>query len=552
MHKPKFSLPPLDPAASPKTLICAAEVQVLTASLPLADPLALGRALLPALRLQNRHPRRLPERFEMLLAQMPPALRMLDALRRSIRAYNLGGSQRKARETHDLAERLVQELGYGFKRLIAETLLAGKPARTAHPERDAAAVYWALQCTALELMLGYADYRPESPAAWRECIELYVLARRLGLSKIPVKDPLETHSEPLHPGVVFRRILLLAILDPYCMRRGEVWAAYDCLGAWAGRVKAGAFTIPTYSTGHFIIDIRGDKKPEAYDPERIPADAKQYLMLNVTPLNATVNEFAKAADDPEARLPACLRHLPRREARQLLQKMLVAWHISPTRKHPRANKADWFFSTCGITAVHRQLSQALGDAWPPAEEEDDDDEFEYDHETLVEIDRSFSNASAAAADHHSFRCRQFNISATGMGLVLSSEQFPQINVGQLILLEPEQAPGGKSHKIGIIKRLLRREDDSIEAGIRLLTGRCVPVLIEVSSEMDDPIRQPALLLERSSRPPQLFTPHLIYRPQRHFYLIQCDNSPILAHAGRLIETTCCYDRFDFTMDEEAS
>lgn len=554
MPELQISLPPLDPSASPKTLISAAEAEALVESLPMADPLALGRTLLPALQLQNRHPRRLPERFEMLFAQMPPVLRMLEDLKRSARTFDLAVSNRKTREIHDLAEELVREMGFGFKRLVAETILAHSKPVSRYPERDARAIYWALQCIALELMLGYSDYRPESAVAWRECIELYVMARRLGLSKTLVEDPLEAHLDEMHLGVVFRRILLLAILDPYRMRRGEVWAAYDCLGAWAGRVKVGGFTIPTYASGHFIIDIRGNRKPEAYNPERIPDDAAKYLMLNVTPLNAVVHEYTKALSDEERRLPPCLRNLPRREARQLLQQMLVAWHIVPTRRHPRAEKAEWFVSTCGVTAVHQQLKNALGIEWKIAgeqEEFEDDYEDDYGEETIVEIDGAMGGA-ATLADHHSFRCRQFNISATGMGLVLSSDEFPHINVGQLILLQQEEPRSKGRQKIGVIKRLLRREDENVEVGVRLITGASSPALIEVTTDMDETMRHPALLVEPDNKHPQLLTPHFVYRPQRHFYLLQCDDSPILAHAGRLLESTCCYDRFEFTMDEAGS
>jgi hypothetical protein len=54
-----------------------------------------------------------------------------------------------------------------------------------------------------------------------------------------------------------------------------------------------------------------------------------------------------------------------------------------------------------------------------------------------------------------------------------------------------------------------------------------------------------LLIQRNGGgEPELITPSLIYQPYRRFLLHTGERGPQEASAGKLLESTCCFDRFE--------
>jgi hypothetical protein len=257
---------------------------------------------------------------------------------------------------------------------------------------------------------------------------------------------------------------------------------YDCLTAWAGTVGIGAVVPPPSAGGRFLLDRNGMEKPRPYDPDKPPADPSRYLLLNASPLNATVHEQLKviqSGNDPK--LPV-LKEMKYWHAARVLQNMLLAWHIIPSRRHPRAERYDWMISTCGIGSVHHYLQ---GDQAGMVVEEE---ETEAEEESAVRIHSSV--LSGTAAIHRQFRCRQTNFSATGLCLVMAPEDAKGVHVGQLMVLESERERGNGRYKLAVVRRMVQRDTTTLEVGIRFVTGDIRVGRVEVASQMRARINSP--------------------------------------------------------------
>ncbi len=536
MNKIRLTVPALDPVANPKTLTRPDTLREAIEALPAADPAAMAMAMLKLLQPIVRHPGDLSQLLPLLEAFLPP----LGVLIAKVREITLGRTavNRRSQELIGMVEQLADEIGYGFKRAVNDIVLA--PGRRQWNTADARILYWALDAMALDVMLRFSCYRPEHRTVWREIMQIYLLAKELGLSREAIPDPTAIGEGTATIGLALRRILLVSLADPFKLHRGEVWIVYDCLTCWAGRVALGPYAAAQKAAGRFLIDRRGFEKPKPFDPDKLPTNDTQLLLLNALPLNATVHEQLKVVQSGNAATIPPLKSLNYWSATRILQSMLLGWHVLPSRRHERAERYDWLISTCGIGSVHHYLQTSAAD-------EGEADEMEA---TLTDsqVDIGSTSLGITAAIHHRFRCRQTNISASGVCLIMAPEDAQGIHVGQIMVLESERERGVGRSKLAVIRRMIHRDASSLEVGLRFLPGEVRTARIELSSQSRSD-RQPALLIRRNgSGESELITPSLVYQPYRRFLLHTRSGDPMEASAGKLIESTCCFDRFECRFD----
>jgi hypothetical protein len=429
-------------------------------------------------------------------------------------------------------------MSYGFKKVINET---SQGIKKNNPQ--AQAFYYAMHCLVFELMLSFSGYIQEPRNAWAEIIKLFRYAEGLGLGLTAVTNQLLSTDQKTDIRTEFKRIVLLLLLDPFRLEHNEIWQAYDYLAHWAARAQIGP--MPAHQeqdTGCFLLEIRGLQKPQGYNHKKPPATPGHYLLLNCLPLNAEINNQIKHLKESKpAPIPGAEKATAHRLG-EMLRHMLLAWHVCPERRHHREERHDWLQVCCGINSVNHFLTQGSLIESQQTQDKTTDDTDEH----LV-ISSYGHNTTQAHLTH---RWRQTNISMSGAGLMIPPNDQSHLQVGQLVMLESEQDIESDKPRIGVVRRLIRHDAETLEAGIQFIQGLLSPAQIKpvIFGRQERADFQPALLLNRGAKyPPALFTPQMIYQPNREYIIETAQGETLKFFAEKLLESTRCYERFEYRL-----
>jgi hypothetical protein len=115
-----------------------------------------------------------------------------------------------------------------------------------------------------------------------------------------------------------------------------------------------------------------------------------------------------------------------------------------------------------------------------------------------------------------------------------------MQVGQLVLVESEQARGGARRRVGIVRRLVRRDNGNLEAGLQFVGNNFTATEIH---HRDKPLG--VLLVDRGERFNKLLiTPSKVHRSGRIIQIKTGPKTNWTVKAGKLLEATCCLERFE--------
>jgi hypothetical protein len=522
----KFTTPTPYAVENPDTITNPVELGEWIEQLPVTDPGATAQTLLASVKLLNRHPKVVAQRYELMGIYLHPFLELVQRTRQMVEARPAGERHRNENLFLQTMEELCREMGFGFKRTLVEAL---EPSWVSASLQDSLAgvIYWISQCLTFDLMFAFADYHPEPRSAWPEFMKLYLLAKQRKLSRTLVEDPVALSGTAPSVGLAFRRALLISIVDPYKLRRGDVWHAYDYLSYFAKNVLVGTFRVPELEGGHFLVDLKGAIKPQPFRLDRIPPRPREFLLINVNPLNNVVHRHFKMLEVNQDVEIEGIHNMEGPHALHLFRTMLVNWHISPSRRHERIEQYDWLTAICGLENICCFLKgeECSADQEIPEEEE-------------VEISEHLTQI--VAVDRKAYRWRQTDFSASGVGVVLPVSEAKAMQVGQLVLVESEQARGGARRRVGIVRRLVRRDNGNLEAGLQFVGNNFTATEIH---HRDKPLG--VLLVDRGERFNKLLiTPSKVHRSGRIIQIKTGPKTNWTVKAGKLLEATCCLERFE--------
>ncbi len=520
--KINLSLPANYVVENPHTITDPAAIALWLEELPVADSVACASDLLGAVKLLNRHPKRITTRQELMQRYLELFMELIQRVRSLLQTRSYSERHRNDDRFIQLMEELSHEMGYGFKRVLLELIT---PAWRAGEERQTTeAIYWTTQMLTFDLMFAFSDYRPEPRSTWSEFMRLYLLAKQRKISRAPIRDPYLAVATTPSIGFAFRRAMLISILDPYKLRRGDVWHSYDYLSFHCKSAIITTFKVPEITGGHFLVDLKGQRKPQPFRLDNVPPRPREFLLLNVNPLNGVVHRHFKMLEvNPEVEIEG-LENLEGGQAMHLFRGMLVSWHISPTRRHERIEEYDWLVASCGLHDIWAILHQ---------------DESEEQAET-EEVEIGHNLAQPLQGKRRAYRWRQTNFSASGVGVVLPISEARALQVGQLVLTNSEAGNGNNRQRLGVVRRLIHRDTENMEAGIQFLGGTITATRIY---HREQPI--PILITDRGSGYNRvLITPSKVFRQGRIIEIKTGKRTGYTVKAEKLLESTCCIERFE--------
>jgi len=499
-------------------------------NLPYANPLSTAAALYESIYQLNRFPGTLNHRYELVNCYQPPFEVIYQAARQATQPT---GAQSRLKKTDisPIAIKISIELAYSYKLIINEHLKLNDIHR--HQQQFSHAIYSAMKAITLELMLEYSNLIPDSKKAWRELFQLYTLAEQYNLEKIPIEEGISI-------DLLFKQILLIAIIDPYHLLKGEVWFCYNYLTHWAIKSELHASTtVPDNITGLFLVDLQALHPPKPPEPNSklLP---ERHRLLHVNSLNLVIHQQRKQLLTNESVEVKGTEGISKEQAEQMFRHMLLAWHVRPTRRSERHEKYGSYPVTYGLSAINHYLK--IGTF---TQEDDTSTEELIDGETLT----LGETASFCRENRHFqlYSWRIFNRSSGGIGIIVPPPFPKEIQVGQLIMIELDTNTETKQLKAGIIRRMIERDANTLEIGVQFLPGKIAPISIrpyfydkEITADF-----QHGILIDRGPKTPQaLITPHGMYKQQREFVL---DNNNLVQRiiSDEIIETTPVFDCFDY-------
>ncbi|MGD8307884.1 MAG: hypothetical protein PVG98_00485 [Chromatiales bacterium] len=498
-------------------------------SLPYGDPESAAKRLGESLYHLNRSPGAVPRRIDLMACYDEAFQRLFGiCLRRSLLSRSADQS-RSDRRYAELIRKLAVEMAYGYKLVIQPR----RAARRAGP--TAPALIHALQMLQIGLLFSYARYRPPATSTWTEFCALYAEAERLGLQETPVRVSDDGESHQTTCSALLKRAALLALLDPYRLSPGDIWHADAYLKRWAGRAELTTVEAGQHAEHAAVIDLRGTP-PRPYAPDKAYQPVGRFLLVDPAPLRDVVGTHLEALEDPESRRSQAVATLEPSRAAQLLRHMQHAWYGAPRRQSPRKERYEWLPVASGLGAVVGQLRReprGLEFAALPTEG--------------AEEGGRPGPMSGRAAESGALRLRQFNRSASGVGVRVRLPTPPGLSVGQLVLVKDEGSRNGGS-VLGIVRRMILRDSTNAEVGIEFLETAVAPVELRplVFGEGRKPDFQPGLIAEGPERGSRgmLLTPRHMFKPGRE-YMVALRGSNLRVMAERLVESNTGFDRFEY-------
>jgi len=458
--------------------------------------------------LLNRSPLPLSAREVLVTAIQVPLSSMIE--RAQVLSAALGPTALLERKDFfDTFANLATEHAHAWKGLLLDHYAAtgGAPA---------AALVQTLRALELEATVAFALYRSLPPRTWQEAVEVYRLGERQGNADAPAPvlgDLGGTVELTAHECLV--RFLLIHLLLPQRLPRGGVWLAHRYLEQHVGLCPFVAQREDTPGEFFLTVDL-GGATPRAVpteEPDQPLPPAARHLRLGA--LFARIREDYAALE--QNIVPERFADAPVELMRQVLRGMLLAWYLRPPRQAKREPVGGWLNAIVGFDACVRTLRQG--------------------------------GATGGTTDQP-IRCVQIDQSSNGLALEFHDAWPPELQVGQLMLLQRKDNDllAMPERFIAVVRRFVLRSTGVLMAGTERFPGR--PVAVEVRDR--DPRRgtHTGLLLRRtgSARMSLLAQPGT-FRDHAEFQ-IQDGDGELQAIADRLLESNEFFERIEISTADQ--
>jgi hypothetical protein len=446
------------------------------------------------------------------------------------------GINRKERELLTLTIAISTEMAYGFKHIVIDQL---RSELNLSSGQCALHIHHAMFCLSIGLILDMSAYQPESQTAWREIFQLLIRAQQLGIAHNEISDAVPDAGYEVSILNSFKSILLTSILDSSRLNPVEIWGAYDYLCWYAKNARITSVEQATEFSGNYLIARDGTDKPTLFDPEKPPSDPGKYMILETRRLNILISRHLDILLDSTSSPIRGSEKLNPDTKKHLLRQMLHIWHTNPKRRYERKEKYGHISCAFGVGSVYHFLVE--GTMRKPYEETDGN------HDAELSIRSSGPELSDIIL---SYECRQENVSANGMMILSSDQRIAKLKIGQLIVTESLSGETDQPLQIGVVRRIINRDQNITEFGVQFIPGKlfAATALPEIFGRKHAADLQPCIQLELGKNNPKaLITPNLIYQADRHYVLDVKSGNTSRVIAGKLLESTACFDCFEYNV-----
>ncbi len=447
-------------------------------NLPKANTLVAAEQFLQQLETINYSSYPVFERTALLDTLRPVARQFISHLKQVTKNATIPLESREL-ETYQLIQKILAAMATGYK-LVLDELVQLKT----HKEHDELqlreAIYVIIQYLSRQLVEAYLVYAPAPANVWYELHSLYLYAEEHALQLLPVDDPYPDFSLPTHYTIdlAYKRILLLALAEPYHMMQGEADDIYYLVSAWTAACHIWPRGTETHDSG-YAVDMTSDQPPRLISDDH-KWDTSQARTLDI--------------DEVKQRLDIHLQRLLRnsldiidhneqqslieRRQRDMLLRLSEAWYGDLSRQFIRQPSAAQIRMTSGLNACHFYISG--GEDFTPAidelnlkAEEIEPPLYATAYVAALEKDRYHKNRNYPIRPWW-----QFNVSEAGTALSCKTDcRKTHVKVGEVVTYL-DKLGSSRFWTVGIVRWLKSKEGDGMEMGIMNLANSAVPVAVK--------------------------------------------------------------------------
>ena len=420
--------------------------------------------------------------------------------------------------------RLTQEMSFAYKIAVYE--YHGKKKLFGKNKQLANAINMALHYLGLILLEHYERYAPIPMHIWREIHQLYYTAEKSQLSELSVPQrSLKNCFEVIETNYI--RICLIALSNPYHLKRGDHWEVFGYLSYWTSRTIISEDSNDFSEKNCFVIDLDSENKPQSLKLLKNKDNPKLRFLLTkqlTLKLRHCIEEIESTNKTPANTFS---QNIVARKATQLIEDMLSSWEMKQERKvsrYPQISKMELIW---GIANIHKVLSS---------------------NDPLQVIEQGREDDSKLIEQHWN----TMNNGDGGICISHSKEKIQEIDVGLLVAIRKSinnQTP--LLWKLGIICWITGNKRNGTQIGIKYIKGAIQAVQLQArKGNKIDTRSQPALLVSgekiQGLTTPTLLTSTGLYIESRPM-LLRIGEEEQFIHARTRVELAGTVDRFFYQL-----
>ncbi len=488
VHLPLLDIPRPEYLQRPRPLLRPRKLIQWLETLPAANMVESGRALIRQLHLINFSAYAAEDRIALLRTLQPRVLELLEALTHELRHAAVPPNRREE-ALAQVRQQLGDELAAGYKLVVSELALG-----EAHDNGSRGllheALYAAVHLLARQLAGAYQLYQPEPAGTWRELNELVRYAEHCGLLEDEFGNAPATAPAGRSIDHLYKQILLLALTEPYNLMQGEAWEAFTFAGLWVEHLELQAANRLAMED-EFVIDLARDSGPWFCKADDLPDDGR---IIDLRPLREKISLSVSHALRLSQQQASSQHAMQLRQQRDMLLRIADAWEGVHARRAPRRAASARIQVVTGLNACHhfssrqREFTPEMDELRIRTRREEHQPDPGRDPsrsaEVFVTAYREALRKDRRHAHGHYSRIplSQSNISKHGMAITFvpdGSGATPS-RVGELVAYRLGVRPGERWH-IGVVRWLRQDAERGVEAGIMHIAQTSVPVAVRATA-----------------------------------------------------------------------
>ena len=599
----KLQVPRQDPSRTVSIDIRSKGLKQWMDSLPLANINETVNQLLPVLKEVNRCQVELSLRHDFLLHVQPLILELVKVIKKRYMSASFPLSPRVLINV-DTVRELHREMAYAHKLIIIELSHRGCGEEEEEDITLKNSLYCAIRHLSRILLESYIVYESEPQTVWSELHLLYQFTEKN--PSLFTKEVRTNEKKWTNPIIdAYKRIVLLALTNPYQLMQGEVNRIDYHLQTWSSNTSIHKSGKKDSLVGTFVIDLAADAPPRCVISSMKsfrPIDARIIDAHNL--LGKVKQQIEKLSEPIRSKGKKNITMLGRRQRRDMFLRLENTWNIRPERMSSRTTNLSKVIMSTGLSAGHYFVSGEI--AFNPEQHElelqrqnQSKSDMTKELEVLSEEDEAWQQTDRESrlscgiekprvsrfdsGDGKNERDMWVNVYATEAHKLFDAEEHPgeqshysinlwnqrsdcsgglslfcnygqgaQINVGELVALKPIVTSDETEWEIGMIRWLRIQHQNSVHVGIKMLSEDAASVAtkglkgVGAGGEYYRSLLLPNL--DPRKHPTTLITPAAVYDVDSTI-VINLENKLIYAKITRLVQSSKSFSQFQFDVTD---
>ncbi|THB67747.1 MAG: hypothetical protein D6B27_03990 [Gammaproteobacteria bacterium] len=258
----------------------------------------------------------------------------------------------KTRDIAQLAITLLKTIAQGYKVIIYQHIILGKKLGK---KQLAIAIQRAIHFFSCCTVEGYIIYNNDKPGIWLQIHQLHQLASEKNLQLLEIPEP-GNEKKPVKTNITssYKRILLIAAMDPYRLNIGEVLEIFDEIKQWTQKCGLAGNISPEYKSNSFIVRPDMDAPPIIYNSKMAKQSESFFILVTKELTQSLESELKKLVR----------KGLFRKKEnssinRKITSRILGAFGVIPKRAHKRTRIDKQVNTIIGLTSIHKIISDEI-------------------------------------------------------------------------------------------------------------------------------------------------------------------------------------------------